>query len=381
MMSLPIVRTCAVFSVSLSALALSAIGEIVRPTDAEVRPAAAALPHSDDPVTAEAIAILAETYQLTRQSNFIALLDRVPAGKLGAVRKAFALYDTQGLPVFAYEWDLFWVQWGMVAPLDAIGGVAEFGENPYAIELRQKVLRGWASRAPKEAWEWLAKSKHRREKHLSRSVVDGWARNNLATATEFAAREFQNDPSEMALALQVLRDAALRQGMLGGMHEWFDHLPEPKGEGDIKAMAVEHLWWTLDKIECESAAAFLSRTHRQAFLRNDKFIENTARAFAEKGEFIKGIDWAASLEKSPITQRMTGVDIIARRWPEKDAEGFRAWLPKNREHPAIDSVILGFVRYLIRMKDQSAERWANEIKSEKMRTEAVEEFRDAKLRW
>ena len=54
-----------------------------------------------------------------------------------------------------------------------------------------------------------------------------------------------------------------------------------------------------------------------------------------------------------------------------------AWLLRNREHPAINGVIFGFVRYLIPMKDQSAEKWANE----KKREEAVEEFRSAKLRW
>ncbi len=54
-----------------------------------------------------------------------------------------------------------------------------------------------------------------------------------------------------------------------------------------------------------------------------------------------------------------------------------AWLLRNREHPAIDGVIFGFVRYLIPMKDQSAEKWANK----KKREEAVEEFRSAKLRW
>ena len=53
-----------------------------------------------------------------------------------------------------------------------------------------------------------------------------------------------------------------------------------------------------------------------------------------------------------------------------------AWLLRNREHPAIDGVIFGFVRYLIPMKDQSAEKWANK----KKREEAVEEFRSAKLR-
>ena len=58
---------------------------------------------------------------------------------------------------------------------------------------------------------------------------------------------------------------------------------------------------------------------------------------------------------------------------------------RNREHPAINGVIFGFVRYLIPMKDQSAEKWANEITNEitneKKREEAVEEFRSAKLRW
>lgn len=54
-----------------------------------------------------------------------------------------------------------------------------------------------------------------------------------------------------------------------------------------------------------------------------------------------------------------------------------AWLLRNREHPAINGVIFGFVRYLIPMKDQSAEKWANE----KKREEAVKEFRSAKLRW
>lgn len=53
-----------------------------------------------------------------------------------------------------------------------------------------------------------------------------------------------------------------------------------------------------------------------------------------------------------------------------------AWLLRNREHPAINGVIFGFVRYLIPMKDQSAEKWANK----KKREEAVEEFRSAKLR-
>jgi hypothetical protein len=100
-----------------------------------------------------------------------------------------------------------------------------------------------------------------------------------------------------------------------------EHDPADAGEGSARRMALEHGWWRLRRTEDLARTAAWMITTATAPWRDDRLLEETARAYAERDP-AAAMKWAASLQPSPANGRLTGFDQAGRRWMRTDRDGF-----------------------------------------------------------
>ena len=312
---------------------------------------------------------LLDNHRPTRQGRWTELLYQFPGKDFGAALRAFEYMDKNGFRgAFGWEWETMWERWAEVAPVEAIKTADVLNKNGAHSNLHRNILRVWAAVNPAEAKAWFdaLPAERRAGVELHQALIAGWAKKDLAAATTYTLENCPKGSPLLDGAIQRLRDEAHRAALLPGVEAWFDTLPKNTEERSAKIVAAGHVAWLMSYSNLEDSMRFLSRLKEPA-LYQEKMIMETARNLADSHMFKRGIEWAGSLPVNPKKQTFDAVPLLAERWAANESVLFGKWLIENRAHPAVDFVLVGFVRHLAKQDMDGARKWSKEIKGEPAR--------------
>lgn len=304
--------------------------------------------------------------RLARQADWlkrIADLDKADFPKTAQVLEGLI----QPARPLQWEWEVLWIQWSRRDPETAlIEGLKPRGRGKYEVNLRG-IMFEWAGKDAGSARKWLEADPIRTsDQRLTQGFLDGFANSDIAGATEFIAKH--PGPGTNA-ALGQLCNAVFASGGEAAMLKWWESLPAPDAKTDAKVIAAANVAGKLATVDLRKAAAFWKLMPRPLYDGNAVPMMLAGRMARELSP-LEAIEWAGSMPPNAGTKSYPGVGTAAEVWAESNPETFAEWLVKNRDHPAIDAVLFGFVRYLGRRDPVQARRWLGEMKDEKERETA-----------
>lgn len=336
--------------------------------------AAGRLPKVDDAWERAFLECLVTMDDRARMARFLELLAGTPVEKFPAGSQAFVRMDGLGLFTMRVpERDFFWEQYGRLARESAVKEAALLAVKDatrYA-GLPRKALQGWAEVAPADAVKWFSSRPEPvvGDPLMLRPLLLGWAVSDLKAATAFMVENAKPGAREFQDALTGLRDFVATRDFTPGLIEWFGTLPEQDVEPTVKAIALVQVLHRVEAAGMAEAGKFLDSIPNEKVV-TSVVIQRHASAWARVNP-LEAMQWALSRPKDAKGNR-AGVPMVTQVWAGKDAKAFGQWLLDNRAHESIDHVLLGFVKYLATRDINEAKKWAKEIKTPAIRTEAEE---------
>lgn len=266
-----------------------------------------------------------------------------------------------------WEWEVLWIQWTRRDPETAlVEGMKPRERGKYGVKLRD-IMFEWAGKDAASARKWLEADPIRSsDAGLTQGFLDGFANTDISGATEFIVKH--PSPGTNG-ALAQLCNSVFTSGGEATMMKWWESLPAPEAKTDAKVVAAASVAGKLATVDLRKAAAFWKSMPRPLYDGNTVPMMLAGRMARELSP-LEALEWAASMPPTAGSKSYPGVGTAAEIWAESDPDGFAKWLVKNRDFPAIDAVLFGFVRYLGRKDPVQARKWLNEIKDEKERETA-----------
>lgn len=319
----------------------------------------------------EFIEVLSLSHATERQSRFATILQTLTKAEAQAMRRLFHNFRVNGLDLNG-QWDAFWGRWGQLDAPSALENAAQFDpKESWVRNCTEQALRGWAIRDPAAAAAWL--NTHRDDPLHEAAFVGyltGIGDHDLAGATKIALGALSADDPLLNTALERLAELAVGQGQVAGLTSWFETLPRDTGHGGIRRLAVEQIWWRLQRTgDLARTAQWMTTTANQPW-RVERFLFETARKYAEQSP-SEAMEWVAALPPSPVDGRLTGIDQVARRWMQRDRAGFEQWLRSEGRTAAADQAGAAYAAELMKSDPESARAWVDAIGNEELRRGAM----------
>jgi hypothetical protein len=271
------------------------------------------------------------------------------------------------------EFGAFLDHWGQIDAVEAMSWLSSARPVTDRAERntpRSRVLMGWASVDPEAARAWVeAHPELAAANDTWYGIIQGICQTDLDAATRLA---LEKQPKNLASALGVIAQQASRRGLLDGLQQWFESLPEQaEGSTSPRSIASHYVSMAIQRRGDEAAAEWLT-TQADKPWRVDDDISRVARTWSEKNP-PAAAQWLASLPAGPNPATpYPGLANCVEAWLKRNPDEVAIWLEQNRNVSFYDSAAAGVARYYDRQGDPTAaQQWASSIKSEVIRKKAI----------
>jgi hypothetical protein len=239
------------------------------------------------------------------------------------------------------------------------------------------VARGWASRDPLAAMEWIRQHPQIKPDdnwHLLRGALTGWVERDLPAATAFI---FEHDPqlplNPSEVAQQIAGTVWDTRGPEGLTH-WVDSLKNQPGCDDafMKQAFLRVRALMSQSADPAGSVAFLRNHAGTPWCKADD-VEAILRGACD-GDPQTILQASIGLGPDPATGRHFLLTHALSQWSVRNPEAPVAWLHNHAGSAVYDDAAASYAEFLAPTDAASAMQWAQTIKGESLRQETIRHF-------
>ena len=259
----------------------------------------------------------------------------------------------------ALELNLLMHAWGAIDGPSALG----YAQN----EIRGRVSRfatntaisSWATVDPVAALAWSAEQSEGTPNLYLPGVVAGWAKYNLADASQFVAE--LPESGERGWSIEALTSNYLQQGA-GEAVEWAAGLEEDRFK-ELVQTSVARQW---ARQEPAATAEWV-----EALTEFDQAGDAVRIVSSEwaRSDPETAIEWVAQLSDAEV--RAEGIVAVIARWSADDPNAAGEWLNEKPMDASLDPAIDAFARRIAGKDPESALSWSESIVDNEVRERSL----------
>jgi hypothetical protein len=287
-----------------------------------------------------------------RHAAWLGLLRHLTTQDAPAVCALFRKLGPSAVPRFAFEYDSLERRWGQIDGAGAMNyleySLDENRSRPID-ESKQRVMFGWAQKAPDAARRWLAD--HQAEIGTNGNFealtgyIDARAREDYRDATRVALVMVKPDHENASQITSILADQALLQGGVQGLVDWFEQMPNDNSTAFLKKLAAADVVSYLQEASPARAMDWISQ-HNEPAWRDDDAIGTTADRVATTIDPQTALNWLTSLPRSTNGGSYPGMNRVLRQFAAKDTAGLDAWIREPKSQEVQDQALAAYARIL-----------------------------------